>query len=135
MAARLRQFAYPHYVYHLVENGKIQYIGKGSGRRLSNQIRNFKLSGYIACVFRSEEDAYRFEIQQIAEHSPALNIHPGGNGSRTKKRISRLTGWQKEMKSMGTQVYAARLLMKYAHLIDDKSKVDQIREVAYGRAA
>ncbi len=121
------------YVYALIDAGKIVYIGKGSGRRLSVQRRAHRCDGYELARFKRERDAYQHEIAAIAELSPERNKHPGGNGSRAvPQRTPPAPAWLKEINRVGSRVYAARLLVdRYAHMLDP-SKVDAIRRVAYG---
>lgn len=122
------------YVYHLVDGvGDIQYIGKGSGKRLVSQKSKHQLFGYVAERFNSERQAYKAEIEHIARHNPPLNKHPGGNGSKASRKIERKPSWQIEMERVGTRVYAARALLCFdlSHYLD-ASKIEAIRQVADG---
>lgn len=127
MAATKRNARF--YVYQLnFGTGECAYIGKGSGNRLAVQKRSKALEGFEIARFWSEAESYAFERQAIADRNPALNRHPGGNGCRASrpKRDSKLF---REIEKVGTRKYAARLLLKWLHLVDP-SKVDLIRAVA-----
>lgn len=72
-----------YYVYHLTSaDGVVVYVGKGSGNRLAAQRRHKRLAGHEVARFDDESAAYDFEVEQIREMRPGLNIHPGGNGPR-----------------------------------------------------
>lgn len=137
MAARIRkhhQDEIRFYVYALKdEAGRVMYVGKGSGRRLECQKRKFGLAGEILERHASEAKAYAAEVRLIAEMNPPLNKHPGGNGSRAK--AERVPSWVRDMSRIGTQRFAARLLMSVLRVRPDlipASKVEAIRQVAYG---
>jgi hypothetical protein len=119
------------YVYELSNEDGIQYVGKGSGRRLKNQERRFGLSGRIVAEFAKEPDAYAFEVSRIAELNPPLNKCKGGNGSRAIQKRHRKTAWEMTFERIGSRRYAALLLLHFSRLLDP-SKVDQIRRVAHG---
>lgn len=124
--------AWRFYVYALTQFGKVVYVGKGCGRRLHVQRRAHGCDGHEIARFRRERDAYAFEVASIAEMAPERNKHPGGNGSRaTPVRKERAPKWAAEIAAIGSRVYAARILMRYLHLVDP-SKVDAIRRIAYG---
>lgn len=77
------------YVYRLYSDpGFTLYIGKGSGRRLKNQMRRFGLQGEVIERFKSEAKAYRREAELIARHRPSLNKAKGGNGLRAKRQYT-----------------------------------------------
>lgn len=106
------------YVYRLFsDDGKTLYVGKGSGDRLKNQIRNHNADGEILQRFKLERDAYKRERELIAELAPLRNRHPGGNGSRAA-RTTRKPNWFIEIERVGTSAYAARLLLKFDYRID-----------------
>ncbi|MEZ0064020.1 hypothetical protein ABIF26_009582 [Bradyrhizobium elkanii] len=121
------------YVYRIFDGFETVYIGKGSGRRLASQKSKFGLAGEIIARFKSERDAYAFEIKMIAQLMPTANKHPGGNGSRARRKIHRRFGWEIEMDRVGSRRYVARELLKFdlSRMID-ASKIDAIREVANG---
>ncbi len=125
------------YVYALVLDGVPVYVGKGSGRRLSAQKRNFGLPGYEVARFRSETDAYRFEREVIAEWEPAFNKHPGGNGGTVRKRRrARLSSFAKELLAVGSRVWTARYLLSNdlrGYLLPEQ--VERLRLVADGHTA
>jgi hypothetical protein len=133
MAARINK-QWHFYVYELVNAfGEVQYIGKGSTRRLEAQKRNFSLEGHEVARFKSEKEAYAYEVKRIAECSPPLNKHPGGNGSKATKPVVRKTEWEKLYESLGSRKVCARLWLLFANESNaDISKVDAIRGVAYG---
>lgn len=124
------------YVYALFGAlGEIAYIGKGSRYRLAAQRRNHGLLGHELARFFKEADAYAFERVAIAEHRPARNKHPGGNGSRaTKQRKPHI---RRTINGLSPRVYAARFLdanwERLAPYMADASwsKLHEIRQVAY----
>lgn len=128
--------AWRFYVYALTEGDAIRYVGKGSGRRLQAQRRNHKLEGHEIARFKRESDAYAFEITQIAEHSPPINSHPGGNGSKaTPQRQPRKDKWTRNLEAIGHKRYAARLILEHVwkcpHIMST-SELEIVRQVAYG---
>jgi hypothetical protein len=135
-AIKRRPTEWRFYVYELTDEfGAVKYVGKGSGNRVDVSRRTRGLSGRKVASFKKEADAYKYEIQRIAEYEPELNKHPGGNGPRAKRRPPvRVPRWQTEIESIGARVYAARLLLKYdlRNLIDC-SKIERIREIAHER--
>lgn len=134
MAARIRkthqdEVRAKHYVYELFDaDGTIMYVGKGSGRRFDVQKKKYCLDGRIVQWFGTEAKAYSAEISHIAKVCPPLNKVKGGNGCRTAK--TRIPKWQAVIEAIGTRIYAARLLLAFG--VADKSKIDEIRQVAYG---
>lgn len=86
MAARLNKW----FVYHVVVDGVVIYVGKGCGRR--HRVSAARLGGIPEIVqrFKSESDALRYEKRLIAEYKPQMNKTIGGEG-RSKKRASRDT--------------------------------------------
>lgn len=68
------------YLYRIFYDDMTLYIGKGTGKRLSDQKRAFGVSGEIIAYFDDEREAYREEKRLIAEHEPPLNRIPGGTG-------------------------------------------------------
>jgi hypothetical protein len=130
------------YVYDVLNaDGVTIYVGKGSGRRAYVSCRErggheFK----IVERFASECAAYAKEVARIAEIKPLLNIAAGGNGSRAIKRRIFKDKWQRTLEAIGSRKYAARLLLACiaasskagVQYPGDLSKVDAIREIAYG---
>jgi hypothetical protein len=123
--------AWRFFVYALTEGDRVVYVGKGSGRRLQAQRRKHGCEGHEVARFKREADAYAHEIRLIAELSPERNKHPGGSGSRVVNCKPATPVWVREIERIGSRVYAARLLLRFAHVVDP-SKVDAIRRVAYG---
>lgn len=122
------------YVYSLGDFDSPAYIGKGSGGRLAAQRRKFGLPGSEVARFKSERDAYAFERATIEQHTPSMNRHPGGNGSRAvPRRAPRKDAFEREIEAVGSRKYAARFLLSsditpYC----TPSEVEQLRQVAYG---
>lgn len=124
------------YVYQITDGDEIVYIGKGSGNRIKVQERAFRGTGSILERFESEAAAYSAERKFIASRRPSLNRHPGGNGSRARlTRKARKDKWEKCYDQIGPRRYSARLLLACEQSrpgIIDPSKIDVIRQVAYG---
>jgi hypothetical protein len=116
--------------------GAVVYVGKGSNRRLADQRQRFGLDGAEIARFAFEVDAYDFERTRIAEINPVLNRIAGGGGVRKQKvqaREPRRTKEEMLMDRLGTRVYAARCLLRFdLRPFFDQSKIEQIRQVAYG---
>ena len=132
MAARLnprKKF----YTYKLTTNdGLVAYVGKGSGRRLQVQKRNYGLDGEVIAYHQTEEIAYKSEKKFIEQLKPFLNKCAGGNGSKAAKtRKPKKTAFEVLYDKLGSRVLAARLCLCFENMCDP-SKVDKIREVAYG---
>lgn len=139
---KLHQADVRFYVYDVLDaDGVTIYVGKGSGRRAHVSCRErggceFK----IIERFANECAAYAKEVARISEIKPALNIAAGGNGSRAIKRRIVRDKWQRTFDAIGSRKYAARLLLACVaasakagiQYPGDLSKVDAIREVAYG---
>lgn len=125
------------YVYEITsDDGSVIYVGKGSGRRSSVSAREKGGADRIVAFFNKEKDAYDYEIERISEVGPAMNKHPGGNGSRAAKVRKEKNGkWESFVEKVGTKRYAAMLLLGYAKLGYPVSKLDDIRRVAYGYGA
>jgi hypothetical protein len=108
MAARKR-----FYVYRIFDDPAVTlYVGKGSTDRLEAQKRRFRANGEVIEWQSSEKECYRRERHFIALLKPALNKHPGGNGSTASKTYYRRTAEEIEMDRVGTRVYAARALLR-----------------------
>jgi hypothetical protein len=63
-----------------------EYIGKGSGSRLRNQIVAHQLDGCEFARCRTEDDALRLEHALICEFNPPRNKIKGSSGKRRTKR-------------------------------------------------
>ena len=123
--------AWRFYVYDVLSaDGQLLYVGKGSGRR--NLVSGAQRGGIgmIVAMFKKESDAYKFERDRIAELAPTLNRHPGGNGCRVQAMPR--TRYLAAIERLGTRVYAARLALAYGKQFIDPSKLDALRQVAYG---
>jgi len=122
------------YVYQFNDDcGNTIYIGKGSGRRLAVQKRNIQGIGHEVARFKKESDAYSFEIQLISELRPSLNKCSGGNGSKATRQVLRKDKWQSNFERIGPKRYAAQLAIAFSNLACiQPSKIEQLREVAYG---
>lgn len=137
MAARLNKLhtdeirARRFYVYELFSGDSIEYVGKGSGRRLETQMRRYGLCGRVVRHFASEAAAYRFEVKHIADAKPKLNRCAGGNGCRANVVRRVRDPIYALCESLGSRVVAARLALNFPSLCDP-SKLDEIRRVAYG---
>jgi hypothetical protein len=116
------------YVYELfTPDGVVEYVGKGSGSRLTSQKRNHGLDGRKVREFDIEGDAFAFEVKHIAAVKPSRNKCAGGNGGRVGCR------YMADVSRLGTQVYAARLWLRFAHAFKPSpSEIEQVRRVAYG---
>lgn len=125
------------YVYKLYNcPDVVLYVGKGSGRRLKEQMRRFRLMGEVVREFICERKAFQYERELIEAAKPELNKSPGGNGGwvRYKKpKTPRKTAEEKEMDRVGTRVYAARMLLRFdLRGIIDRGTYQRIKEVALG---
>jgi hypothetical protein len=117
------------YVYEVLDNaGDVIYVGKGSNNRMHcSQKTRGGASCHEVARFKRESDAYAFEVKRIAQYSNLLNVHKGGNGSRSKRvRAERPLYAEKN-----TRKLAAQILMRYWYMVDP-SKLEQIRQVAHG---
>lgn len=101
------------YVYRIFDLGGTIYVGKGSGRRLQNQIRRFGALGEVVKYFKAERDAYHFERKLIAQLKPVRNKCAGGGGSCSLSPPRRRTKEEIEMERVGSQVYVARRLLRF----------------------
>lgn len=126
------------YVYDILDqSGSVIYVGKGSGyrARVSLTVRGGS-SFEIVQRFKREADAYKFEIARIAEINPPMNKAKGGNGAKATKKRNVKDAWTKTFEAIGSQRYAALLLLNVfkasPSLVPDLSKVEKFREVAYG---
>ena len=120
------------YVYAVRDCEEIVYIGKGSGRRWLVQQKRFGLPVDVLEHHKSEKDAYAAEVRLIALHSPAHNKCKGGNGPSCKRKTARKDKWSENVNRIGSRRYAAMLAIAYGANILPKSKVEDLRRVAYG---
>jgi hypothetical protein len=136
MAARVNKIRHDEetrrfYVYELSDGSSVQYVGKGIGRRLRSQIARTGLFGEIVRRFKTEREAYRYEVQLIAKLSPPLNRNGGGGGNRTSRRAAIVPKWMRDIEAIGTRVYAARVLLRFdLSPYCDAAQIDSIRRVA-----
>lgn len=104
------------YVYRIYDGDVTVYIGKGRGRRLSDQQRRFGLPGEIVKTFRSERAAYAFEAKQISKLKPIANKVAGGGGAITRRGL-KLPAWFtsqiREIENIGSRRWVARELLKF----------------------
>jgi hypothetical protein len=132
----------PFYVYTFRVNGEVVYVGKGTRRRFREQVKAFgylpNCIGGIVRFFVREDAAYNYEAKLIAKHRPRLNANAGGGGAITRSKQVHLSRsdreWYAEVKRIGTRAAAARTLLQFdlsGHI--DPSKIDAIRQVAYGQ--
>ena len=109
------------YVYQLSAGDSVQYIGKGTGRRLKNQIVRTGLRGEVLKWFKSEKAAYAHEASLIKRISPPMNRAAGGGGAIARRK-ARLPLWFrreiKEIERVGSRVYVARELAKMGILLN-----------------
>lgn len=142
MAAR-KQLWHPDavrfYVYAVVaESGLPIYVGKGSGHRAARSAKKHGGRAVILERFSSEKAAYAAEKRHIAELSPHANVCAGGNGARAVKRRVRVSAEDREMRRVGTRVFAARFLCSkldetnIAQFGVSKVELDRCRQVARG---
>lgn len=111
------------YVYALMHQDQVLYVGKGSGQRLRHQQRAFGLLGTILSRYSREGAAYRAEVKAISKFQPRLNRHPGGAGNwSTPKRRKRVFG----SPAWYSRWVSARLVMRFAPVSCDP----RIRHIA-----
>lgn len=122
------------YIYRLADyEGKTLYIGKGSGRRLYNQIARTGFYGEIISRHPTDRSAYKAEVVAIARLRPPMNQNAGGGGPVSYKRQEIKPKWLRDIERIGTRVYAARELLKFdLSSVLDVSKIEAIRLVANG---
>jgi len=135
------------YVYRINDGHETVYIGKGSGRRLENQIRAFGLSGEVVEECTSDDHAFEREVYWIKHLMPTFNKVAGGNGGRcrpkeltaTEKKSAReYKAFLREYNEIGPRRYVARFLCRKLNLTNCEengvSKVGwfRLKEVADG---
>jgi hypothetical protein len=121
------------YVYQLSDGKTVRYVGKGSGKRLKNQIASTGLFGEIVKRFKSEREAYKYEVSLINRLNPPLNKNRGGAGGLATVPVLRHPAWVYEMGRVGSRRYTAQQLLRFdlsGHL--SASEIDTIRQVANG---
>jgi hypothetical protein len=80
------------YVYRVLVDGVVKYIGKGRYKRFNNcfakAVRESRAFGVeIVKVFSTDEEAFAEEVRLIALHRSTLwNTYDGGQGLRHLKR-------------------------------------------------
>lgn len=115
------------YVYELSDGSCVQYVGKGTGRRLKNQMARTGLFGEIVRRFSSQRAAYAYEVRLIAKHNPPLNRNGGGGGPNTRRRATRSPKWVRDIEAIGTRVFAARGLLQFD--LSKHCSAEQIAEI------
>ena len=123
------------YVYQFfAADGVCVYVGKGSNDRFKRQSKRFKgFSGAITAYFESERDAFDHERALIIDLSPSFNkaMMP----VKPKPWLYMLLPEDKDFYAwcaiLGTRAMAARVLLSFRKYVDP-SKLDAIRQVAYG---
>lgn len=119
------------YVYELSDGSRVQYVGKGTGRRLKNQMARTGLFGEIVKRFKREREAYSHEVKLIAAIDPPLNRNAGGGGPATRRRAGRKPKWVRNIEAIGTRVYTARMLLRFDLTpYCSAEKIEAIRRVA-----
>jgi hypothetical protein len=125
------------YVYAIRDRDVVVYVGKGSGHRLATQQRRFGFPGDVLEECDGDTAAFKAERKWIAELQPQMNRCAGGNGNRRRTRAAgRKSAFDRIIDEVGTRRYAAMLLLgceRSQRGIVDRSKLDEIREVARGR--
>lgn len=122
------------YVYKFFSGETCVYVGKGCKRRFNQQAKRFhEFSGSIVAYFKDEQDALSYEKANILEFAPQLNkaMMPDTPKPWTVRNLPDDKDFYAWCDAIGTRAMAARILMKYSYLFEP-SKVEQIREVAYG---
>jgi hypothetical protein len=127
------------YVYRIFDGFETVYVGKGSGRRLSNQKLSFRLDGEILEHCRSDDHAFERERHWISLLMPSENKNPGGFGGRVRpRRAPRLPKEYRDIEAVGSRRYVARFLLTKLNERNcgrfglSKIGLDRIREVANG---
>lgn len=147
------------YVYAIMDGPTVLYVGKGSGYRANASARKNGGKAVILERFKNESEAFRREVDLIAELLPQNNLCAGGNGGRVAPAdpnalpkmlhgVVTKAQWLRHLKQdrderalvekVGLRKYAAQFLCrKLDHSNCEKwgvSKVDmsRLREVAHG---
>ena len=122
------------YVYRIYGGEVTVYIGKGRGRRLSDQRRRFGLPGEIVKAFRSDRAAYNYEAKLIAKLKPCHNKVAGGGGAIARRNL-KLPDWftrqLREIEKIGSRRWVARELLKrdLSSLVSPET-IDKLRIVS-----
>jgi hypothetical protein len=74
------------YVYKILVDGSLAYIGKGCGKRAAVSAKRLRGTPEIIRTYAREWAALRLEKRLIAELSPPLNKTSGGEGKSKKSR-------------------------------------------------
>lgn len=78
------------YIYRIFgQGGETLYLGKGSGKRLENQIKRFGERGEVIKNFDNERETYTEEARLIFEERPPFNRTVGGFGGRYRFNLSK----------------------------------------------
>jgi hypothetical protein len=122
------------YVYRLADyGGETLYIGKGTGRRLKNQISRTGLYGEIISRHATDAAAYKAEVAYISKFKPSLNKNSGGGGPMLRRVIAKPPKWIREIEEVGSRRFTARALLALdLSSVLDASKIEAIRQVANG---
>jgi hypothetical protein len=111
------------YVYVFYDEDGPVYVGKGSGRRFSQQQKRFfELRGEIVRQFHVESAAYNYECKLIAKLQPRGNRIAGGGGSIARRKANQPVpkwwrDWMKEIDALGTREWARRELAKLGIIV------------------
>ncbi len=77
------------FVYKIVRDGEIVYIGKGAGYRHRASAKKHDGVSEIVVHFPKEQEAFEFEKLLIAEIRPACNRSAGGDGGQCHAETQR----------------------------------------------
>jgi hypothetical protein len=152
MAARGRSAGKKFYVYLVSFDGVPLYVGKGADRRMHASARKHGGKAEVLEWCENETHAFERERHWITELQPTENRCPGGNGGRSgptplvplkyrgvisEREMRKLTkeheAFEREFDEVGPRRMSARMLLRFdLRGYVDPSKVEAIRQVAYG---